>query len=125
MALPHPDRRVLRSELSQCLDDGGIIGWCLVVLRGAAGKADAAASLPLGVAVLDDQRLNDLALLVRRPTSFRSLVLRHHAQLGKHALEASVLLLKLLELLELTGIQASILGLPLIECGVADRVLSA
>ncbi len=48
-----------------------------------------------------------------------------HAQLRIHALQAAVLLLKILQLLELACVQAAVLRLPLVEGGVADLVLSA
>ena len=48
-----------------------------------------------------------------------------HAQLRIHALQAAVLLLKVLQLLELACVQAAILRLPLVEGRVADLVLSA
>ncbi len=47
----------------------------------------------------------------------------HHAQLGEHALEATVLFLQVLDLLELAGVHAAILRLPVVEGGYADRVL--
>ena len=121
-ALPDTDGRMLLGELAQDFDYRRIIRRLLPILRSTAREASIVAALPLRMPMLGDQGLHGLVLLVRRPTSFTPPALRHHAPcLGRHTCASAGCSPP--GALELAGVHTDILGLPLVERGVADAVL--